>query len=166
MEFFNSLLGIAVGVIAVFYILASFLLGWFPALESWRYWIAAALALLGIAGWFHGRHIARRRAAPSPEAAQEVWPLSDRRYLGIMLTVLGIISPFIHPHMFRKEVKQLPPPPATTRVVPKPEPVVIKESPPPPAPVKFPQPRHQTRTAPRTASRRSEFRDSKPPLPS
>lgn len=128
-----TFLGIAVGVAAAFCILASFLLVKFPVLDQWRLWIAAVFALLGVAGWFHGRHKARQRAALPPDEAEAVWPPSDKRFQGIMLVVFAFIVLFIQPLFGRKA-----PPPASA-------PVMVRRPPPPeldsnPPPVQPPPP--------------------------
>jgi len=128
------MLGIAVGVMAMFCIVSSFLLGSFPALESMRYGIAGALVVFGFGGWFHGFAKARKRAAQGGEA-RETWPLSDRRYLGIMLVLGGLITMFIQPDFMRKKgTKTAVPAPRP----PTPAPVVVVAKHPSPAPARVP----------------------------
>jgi hypothetical protein len=72
-----------------------------PVFENHRTSIVIVFAGAGIAAWFLGRHVARRRSVfglasgDPPEAKQ--FSLLDLRYGGSMLLVFGIITLFIRP---------------------------------------------------------------------
>ena len=131
-----TMLGIAMGVMAAYCMIASFLLATFPALNSWRALIAAAFAAQAVFAWFLGRRKAQRRAAD--QSKEELWPPSDLRFHGAMLLIIAGITLFIHPLFWRK---QEPPPAVAVRPPSKPPVVAPPPAPPPPAvvPVVFPK---------------------------
>jgi len=131
-----TMLGIAMGVMAAFCMIASFLLATYPVLDSWRALIAAAFAAQAVFAWFLGRRKAQRRAAD--QSKEELWPPSDLRFHGAMLLVIAGITLFIHPLFWRKQE----PPAVAVRPPLKPAPVVIPPPPPPPpavVPMVFPK---------------------------
>ena len=125
-------------IVAVFCVSVAELLVGHPVFERSRGYIAAIFAVSGIAAWFLGRFLGRRRLANKPEDEAKVFVLFDLRYWGPMFLALGIITLFIDTIKLRETntaVAVTPPPPPK-----KVEPVVavVEPAPTPKLPVDFP----------------------------
>jgi len=96
-----TVLGISVGIVALFCIASSEMLLGHPLIEKYRYETAAAFVVAGIIAWFAGRHRNRKRRMLAEEGEDEKAPrtfiLFDLRYWGPMLLALGCITLFIRP---------------------------------------------------------------------
>jgi hypothetical protein len=133
-----TILGVSVAIVAVFCVSVAELLVGHPVFERSRGYIAAIFAVSGIAAWFLGRFLGRRRLANKPEDEARVFVLFDLRYWGPMFLALGIITLFIDTIKLRETntaVAVTPPPPPK-----KVEPVVVmaEPAPTPRLPVDFP----------------------------
>ncbi|HEY0552382.1 MAG TPA: hypothetical protein VGF13_22470 [Verrucomicrobiae bacterium] len=135
-----TILGVSVAIVAVFCVSVAELLVDHPIFERFRGYIALALAVSGIAAWFIGRFLGRKRLANHEQLEDtKVFVLFDLRYWGPMFVALGVITLFIDTIKLRKtntSVAAAPAPPTPPRIV---EPVVVAEPPPAPKPpVDFP----------------------------
>jgi hypothetical protein len=91
-----TILGVSVGVVAIFCVAVAELFVGMPVFEQHRPHIAIVLSLLGATAWFFGRHIAKRRVPTADEGAgHKTFALFDLRYWGPMLVVFGAITIFI-----------------------------------------------------------------------
>ena len=123
-----TILGVSVAIVAFFCVSVAELLVGHPIFERSRGYIAAIFAALGIAAWFLGRFLARKRLANKSEDEARIFVLFDLRYWGPMFLALGVITLFIDTIKLRETNTGLaaaPPPPK------KAEPVVAGAEPPP-----------------------------------
>jgi hypothetical protein len=118
-----TILGLSVGILALFCIAtAEFLVGT-PIFEPFRAHIAIALGVSGGVAWLVGRFITSRKAGDAPRG----FLLADLRYWGPMFVVMALITIFIRPLRFTEPAKPAAPrKPEVAKVVPvqKPQPVV------------------------------------------
>lgn len=121
-----TILGVSVGVVAIFCVAMSELLVGNPAFEAHRAECAVALGIAGIIVWLIGRHRERKRqAAPDEDGDVRPFMLLDPRYWGPMLIILGITTVFIQTLRQKPEVVVLAKTPTPKAVVPPPAPVVV-----------------------------------------
>ncbi len=131
-----TILGISVAIMAVFCISMAETVVGNSFFETYRHYIAATIGIFGIGCLIAGRIVAA--GDDKSEGASKRFVLFDLRYWGPMLVALGIITVFIRPLRFTKEVQKV-----VVAAAPKkqPPPVVKAEPPPPPKaePAKFPK---------------------------
>lgn len=126
-------------ILAVFCISVAEMLVGKPIFENHREYIAGILAAAGVAAWFVGRFLERRRRShdePDTEPVKQ-FVLFDLRYWGPMLLALGVTTLFIRPLKLPKheQVAVAPQPAPKKEVVEAPPP----EPQPPKEPVIFPE---------------------------
>lgn len=98
-----TILGLSVGIVAVFCISVAELLVGNPFFEPYRPHAAIGLAVLGGIAWLTGRGVSSRRSADAGRG----FILFDLRYWGPMLVVLGVITLFIRPLRWTPAVKEV-----------------------------------------------------------
>jgi hypothetical protein len=135
-----TILGVSVAIVAVFCVSVAELLVGHPIFERSRGYIALALTISGVAAWFVGRFLGRKRLAnQQQEEDTKVFVLFDLRYWGPMFVALGVITLFIDTIKLRESnagVAAVPARPAPPKKV---ESIVVAEPPPTPKlPVEFP----------------------------
>jgi hypothetical protein len=132
-----TILGVSVGILAVFCVaVAEFLVGR-PLFENHREYVAAGLAASGIVAWFVGRRLARKKpeGGEPDEDGAKTFLLFDLRYWGPLLLSMGMIALFIQKLSFHQEkAEMIAPPPAPKKV----ELVVVPEPKSEPKPKKGP----------------------------
>jgi hypothetical protein len=131
-----TILGVSVGVVAVFCVAVSELLVGRPAFEAHRAECAVALGIAGIILWLVGRRRDRKRqAAPGDDKDASPFMLLDLRYWGPMLIILGITTVFIQTLRQEQQLIVHARTPTPKPVPPPPKPVVVPVT---NAPVVFP----------------------------
>jgi hypothetical protein len=137
-----TILGFSVGIVAFFCIVVAETIVGKSVFEQNRMYIAGVFVAAGVAAWFIGRHLGKKK--PKQDDEEDLAPrflLFDLRYWGPMLVTLGIITLFIRPLRHQQvEVATAPTQPPVKKVVeavvpppPQPEPPKPKE------PVTFPE---------------------------
>jgi hypothetical protein len=137
-----TILGFSVAIIAAFCVTVAELLVGQPIFEDHRRYVAAALAMGGVAAWFCGRVLNVRRQSDESSGGETTsrFILFDLRYWGPMLLALGVITLFIRPlkHNAKTAPLAATPTPSPKAILPlpsdsPPQPVVVK------TPVAFPK---------------------------
>jgi len=135
-----TILGVSVAIVAVFCVTVAELLVGHRLFEQYRGYIALTLAISGVAAWFVGRFLGKRRQAKESDEDKKIFVLFDLRYWGPMFLTLGVITLFIQTIKLTKDsAAALPPAPKKTEP---PKQVEVVAKPPPPiapgGPVSFP----------------------------
>jgi hypothetical protein len=139
-----TILGFSVGIVAFFCIVVAETIVGKSVFEQNRMYIAGVFVAAGVAAWFIGRHLGKKKPKQDDEEGLAArFLLFDLRYWGPMLVTLGVITLFIRPLRQQEvEVAHAPTPPPVKKVVaavvpppapPKPEPLKPKD------PVSFPE---------------------------
>lgn len=145
------MLGVSVGVIAIFCIAVGELVCGKVYFEDHRHYYSLALGLVGLGLWGFGRWKAARPAPAEEipleegeERAVESYFLKSSQYWGVIVFVFGLVALFIHP--LRQPPPQIvaaapaPPRPNPPPVpLPVPLPVLLPEKLPAVAPIEFPK---------------------------
>lgn len=94
----RTILGVSVVIIAVFSLSMASLLAGRPLFESARPYASGALVAAGVTAWFVGRiRGKRRKQSEDPEDDASDFSITDLRYWGPMLVILGVITLFVWP---------------------------------------------------------------------
>ncbi len=132
-----TILGFSVAIVATFCVVTAEMFVGNPLFERSRGYIAAVFAASGVAAWFIGRFLGKKRRANQSGEGPRIFILFDLRYWGPMFVTLGVIMLFIQTVKLRSSRAAAPPAPAPPRSSP---PIVVAATAPPAPkkPVVFP----------------------------